>query len=303
MSQRAGLLNASSSLTRLVPRKLSGPSPLLLHQARRFAHNKSPTSNWNLLRNSFKTHPYAANVTAAFVLWTLGDILSQVVEKVNEIHVEGHPEEKTGLEQEARHPEAGLPAAHPAHHEHDRRPTIFNPLEDFDLSRTVRMALYGLCVGGPLYCWWYQHLTKLVPMFQGPPRIALLKMAVVKTFFDQFVFCPPELAFFFTLTTLMEGGWWEDVKQRLVQDYVATFYVDIVVWVPIQMVNFMFIPPSFQAVFVHCGNLGWNAYLRFVQSFFFLFLLTFVPHFIHFLSIFIFSSHVKHSRIEDEYQN
>ena len=227
--------------------------PGTFHQFRQASTNHAPPTGVNALRNAFHSHPYASNIVAAFVLWTLGDVLCQVAENVNEIHSDH---------------DHSHPVEHPADVAH--RSTFFNPFTHYDFPRTFRMATYGLFVGGPLYCWWYQHLTRLVPPFRAAnPRIALLKMALVKTVLDQFVFCPPELAFFFSLTTLMEGGWIREIKQRLSQDFVATFYVDIIVWVPLQLINFMFIPPSFQAVFVHTGNLGWNAYLRYFILFYF----------------------------------
>jgi hypothetical protein len=50
------------------------------------------------------------------------------------------------------------------------------------------------------------------------------------------------------------------------RDVLPTYWVDIQVWTPVQMVNFRYVPVSWQPVVVNVANVGWNAYLSYVQN-------------------------------------
>ena len=82
---------------------------------------------------------------------------------------------------------------------------------------------------------------------------------------DCFLFDPAYLALFFTATNAMEGRPPSEIISKLRTDLLPTYLVDIAVWLPIQTVNFRWIPVVYQALFVQSCNIGWNAYLSFVQ--------------------------------------
>lgn len=82
---------------------------------------------------------------------------------------------------------------------------------------------------------------------------------------DCFLFDPAYLALFFTATNAMEGRSVPEISSKLRTDLLPTYLVDIAVWLPIQTVNFRWIPVVYQAIFVQSCNIGWNAYLSFVQ--------------------------------------
>ena len=82
---------------------------------------------------------------------------------------------------------------------------------------------------------------------------------------DCFLFDPAYLALFFTATNAMEGRGPSEIATKLKTDLLPTYLVDIAVWLPIQTVNFWWVPVVYQALFVQSCNIGWNAYLSFVQ--------------------------------------
>lgn len=82
---------------------------------------------------------------------------------------------------------------------------------------------------------------------------------------DCFLFDPAYLALFFTTTNAMEGRGPSEILSKLRTDLLPTYLVDIAVWLPIQTVNFRWVPVVYQALFVQSCNIGWNAYLSFVQ--------------------------------------
>ena len=82
---------------------------------------------------------------------------------------------------------------------------------------------------------------------------------------DTFVFDPLYLTMFFATTSVMENRPVGEIGKKLREDLLATWIVDIAVWTPIQTMNFRWVPVLYQALVVQSCNIGWNAYLSFVQ--------------------------------------
>eukprot|EP01111_Echinosteliopsis_oligospora_P003520 TRINITY_DN1553_c0_g1_i1.p1 TRINITY_DN1553_c0_g1~~TRINITY_DN1553_c0_g1_i1.p1 ORF type:complete len:296 (-),score=55.94 TRINITY_DN1553_c0_g1_i1:15-902(-) len=55
---------------------------------------------------------------------------------------------------------------------------------------------------------------------------------------------------------------WEHTKKV----YVTTYIADCVVWPPLQLINFTFIPLRFQVLYVNMCNLFWNTFLSFMAN-------------------------------------
>eukprot|EP01102_Stenamoeba_stenopodia_P022308 TRINITY_DN9245_c0_g1_i1.p1 TRINITY_DN9245_c0_g1~~TRINITY_DN9245_c0_g1_i1.p1 ORF type:complete len:212 (-),score=46.60 TRINITY_DN9245_c0_g1_i1:196-831(-) len=139
--------------------------------------------------------------------------------------------------------------------------TLIEKKEKVDWSRTGRMAIYGYCFAGPIYCWWYQYIEKLAsPLLKRSMAVYLTG----KVCLDQFVFEPPYLGVYFTATSLLEGQSLSDVKAKLKQEYVNTFIIDCYVWPLAQLINFRFVPLPFQALYVNSVSLGWAGFLSYV---------------------------------------
>jgi hypothetical protein len=55
---------------------------------------------------------------------------------------------------------------------------------------------------------------------------------------------------------------WEHTKEV----YLETYLADCVVWPPLQLINFTFIPVRFQFLYVNVANLAWNTYLSLMAN-------------------------------------
>lgn len=125
-----------------------------------------------------------------------------------------------------------------------------------------------------------RHFFQRFPRLDAPLRWPLMKVLAkmpeaatrrvweiigFKLAADCFLFDPAYLALFFTTTNAMEGRQPEEIVKKLRTDLLPTYLVDIAVWLPIQTINFRWVPVVYQALFVQSCNIGWNAYLSFVQ--------------------------------------
>ena len=108
-------------------------------------------------------------------------------------------------------------------------------------------------------------LMSLVQRIPEPPTRRVWEIIGFKLAADCFLFDPAYLALFFTATNALEGQNPAQIGTKLRQDLLPTYLVDIAVWLPIQTINFRWIPVVYQALFVQSCNVGWNAYLSFVQ--------------------------------------
>lgn len=59
---------------------------------------------------------------------------------------------------------------------------------------------------------------------------------------------------------------WHNSLSHLKEVYWATFIADCIVWPPLQLINFTFIPLRFQVLYVNLCNLGWNTFLSFMAN-------------------------------------
>lgn len=133
---------------------------------------------------------------------------------------------------------------------------------DLDWRRTARITAYGLCVAGPVYCWWYSFLERKTAHLA---QRSVWKYIAAKVAADQLIFEPPYLLLFFSLTSIMEGHTLHQIRSKLKQDYLSTFIVDCQVWPFAQVLNFRFVNPLYQSLVVNGVCVGWNAYLSFVK--------------------------------------
>jgi hypothetical protein len=59
---------------------------------------------------------------------------------------------------------------------------------------------------------------------------------------------------------------WANTWDHTKQVYLETYLADCIVWPPLQLINFTFIPLRFQFLFVNVANIGWNTFLSFMAN-------------------------------------
>lgn len=171
--------------------------------------------------------------------------------------------------------------------------------------RTLRNLVFGLAVGGPLYSLWYRTLDvvskaamvsyePLVPALgwlstrfpgvgkgleQLPVLSGLYKMkkevpqqvdprliVAAKVMADGMVANPIFLHAYFATIGLLEGRRPREILDHTKAQFHRAWGLALVVWTPVQIINFSVLPVHFQAAFVSVVNVGWKMTLSLVPA-------------------------------------
>lgn len=164
-------------------------------------------------------------------------------------------------------------------------------------KRILTFGLYGVFLGGPMYHYWFKGLDKLpgeilvrskifqdkissfVSSFSNkiivtkggesfiPDAIRLNFIAnssyskwtikAIKILADQIIFSSLYTLFFLSAIPTFTG---EKVSYS---KFPEIYITDWKVWPLLQLINFTFIPPYLQPIYVNLFNIAWNAYLSY----------------------------------------
>ncbi|KAF9359512.1 hypothetical protein BGX26_012145 [Mortierella sp. AD094] len=139
-----------------------------------------------------------------------------------------------------------------------------------DYSRMGRFMLYNFSVA-PLIHTWYSVLDKNFPLVannagtssnfptktitaQSSRLAQSMAPALKRMVADQALFAPVGLALLFSGLTVLEGGSFQDIKDKLGNTYLQTLKANYMVWPLVQLVNFSVV------------GIAWNAYLSLANS-------------------------------------
>ena len=132
----------------------------------------------------------------------------------------------------------------------------------YDLGSIKRYALWGAFIVPPVYQTWYKWLDAKFHLCEKSPlnRPILAKKLVL----DQFLLTPVILVFFFIFMNAMEGksDWFEECKQK----FLKTFGADCCFWLPVQAVNFAYIPSDLRVAFIAVMTFVWMNVLCWFKS-------------------------------------
>jgi len=131
--------------------------------------------------------------------------------------------------------------------------------KEFDSNRFASKAAVGAFVYGPLFHHFYRRLHFLLPGVS--PRNRILKFVIDQGPFTMFV-----LLGYFLGSGFLEGQSWEnnwnDVKGKLP----ITYVLDCCFWLPVQYINFTYIPPTYCVAYVSGMTLIWMTFLSFIKN-------------------------------------
>lgn len=224
-------------------------------------------------------HKYATQAVTGGVLWFCGDLLCQGLvysSQQRQLDIVRKTFAQGGTSERKKRGTNG---------DVEQTATDVAKSEQFsiDWKRTARMSLYGMFVSAPAYAVWYPFLDRYTQKVFATASIkastrmlsasSLAKDAQLRTWkivglklgMDTAIFDPLYIATFFSVNSLAEGKSPPEIAQKLKSDFGSTWFVDAVVWLPIQAVNFRFVPVLYQSLTVQAANILWNAYLSFVQ--------------------------------------
>jgi hypothetical protein len=205
----------------------------------------------------------------SFLLWTLGNAISQIYEGVTGANQAGPTllgeELVSDLDDinqnytisEMRRDIYGMEfwALSSYLHHHARK---------FDFSRSIASGIYGGLFLGPVGNLWYKGLDHSVSKYINSKTLPFIFL-LVKVLLDIFIFGPVHVSVYFTWMKLCEGATLDEARIKLIEDFVPTFIADSVYWIPIQILNFRFVPVPLQLTIVNIACIFECAGLSFLS--------------------------------------
>jgi len=127
------------------------------------------------------------------------------------------------------------------------------PYTRYDSGSIKRYAVWGTLVIPPIYQKWYHWLDNKFHLCEKSPlnRGILAKKMVL----DQFLLTPVILVLFFVSMNAMEGksDWLKECKQK----FWKTFGADCCYWLPVQALNFAYVPSDLRVAFIAVATFVW----------------------------------------------
>lgn len=125
-----------------------------------------------------------------------------------------------------------------------------------DTCSVKRYAIMGTLVFPPLLTRWYAWLDARFPCTSGP-------VVMKKLLLDQFLLTPFVVAIFYVGMAWLEG---KPTLEELRQKGLRTFFLDCCFWLPIQLANFMFVPPLLRVAVIGAATFVWLNILAYVKA-------------------------------------
>eukprot|EP00271_Cylindrocystis_brebissonii_P004187 TRINITY_DN15757_c0_g1_i1.p1 TRINITY_DN15757_c0_g1~~TRINITY_DN15757_c0_g1_i1.p1 ORF type:complete len:410 (-),score=23.71 TRINITY_DN15757_c0_g1_i1:1055-2284(-) len=128
-----------------------------------------------------------------------------------------------------------------------------------DVKRLLNFASMGLFIVGPSLHIWYGLLL---------PRMITLKGSqgtIGRLLLDQVLFAPGSIVVFLAIVMGLEGRPLTELQPKLEQVLLPTIFAQWKLWIPVQFVNFRFVPPHLQAATVSTVGLIWTVYMSLVS--------------------------------------
>jgi hypothetical protein len=123
-----------------------------------------------------------------------------------------------------------------------------------DWQQTGRFILLNVAFVAPTLHFWYTWLDKAVP---GKAIKAVLR----RVFYDEFVFTPAYIPVLMGLLWGLGGVEPRRIPRMIQEEWFNVLLFDWSVYVPVQFLNFRFVPVKFQVLVINFCGVGWNAFV------------------------------------------
>ncbi|OEU18939.1 hypothetical protein FRACYDRAFT_260621 [Fragilariopsis cylindrus CCMP1102] len=214
-------------------------------------------------------HPLKTDLFTSASLWFLGDILAQKLE-----HREKEKDTKMLMARGgmSSSPSSSSPSSSSDKKDKGSNQTVAKTcsstiLEEtqprIDLKRTAIQTFYAGAVWGVAGHYWYHFLDKQALKFatEGTKFFIIVKLGL------EIIFLHPIALFaFFAVVALLGGESIMEIKQQLRRDYWQTLILELGLWTPIDLVNFIYVPVKHQLLVVNTACLLESIMLSYIKS-------------------------------------
>uniref|UniRef100_A0A0A9XQD2 Mpv17-like protein 2 n=2 Tax=Lygus hesperus TaxID=30085 RepID=A0A0A9XQD2_LYGHE len=129
--------------------------------------------------------------------------------------------------------------------------------EEFDYVRSKNMCLSGITVG-ILTHKWYKWLDGKYPG-------RTLDIVKIKVLLDTLVFSPLQICTFFSTMGLLEKSDVSEVRAEIYEKGRLLYLFEWMVWAPLQVVNFYFLPAKYRVLFDNSFSLVYDIFVSYVK--------------------------------------
>lgn len=135
--------------------------------------------------------------------------------------------------------------------------------EVFDFNRCCVFSSFCCLYQGNI-C--YNVYSKVYPwLFPGITNLSAY--ALRATLADNLVHVPfSYIPCFFVWMNMLQGGTWKSTLEAMENEYATTVMYCVALWLPIQFINFRYVPKDMQTLFVCTVCLFWNVVLDYVAG-------------------------------------
>ena len=213
---------------------------------RRVTVQQAPNNKIRQIRPQLKKEWFSNvgwKMLQAGTLWSIGDLLAQGISQ----------------HRAAKERRVDTPDSEPA-----GRPPLSAMLAAWDSTQTLKQAFFASFVFAPLGARYYPRLGRLFP---GPASGADVSTVAKRVAVDQTVWAFSILSMLFVYNSFVdpdpEGP---TARERIRHLLGPTMITNWYLWVPLQLVNFFFVPAKYWFIFVNSATVPWTAYLAEVNT-------------------------------------
>ena len=123
-----------------------------------------------------------------------------------------------------------------------------------DWMQTGRFMVLNILFVAPVLHHWYTWIDKAVP---GKEMIPVIK----RVFYDEFVFTPVYIPVIMGLLWGMEGNEPAKIPKMIGAEFWNIMLFDWCVYIPVQLVNFRYVPVKYQVLVINLCGVGWNTFI------------------------------------------
>lgn len=133
---------------------------------------------------------------------------------------------------------------------HDKKNEKFQ----IDWGQTGRFVSLNMMLAAPTLHFWYNWLARAIP---GTTSWAVIKRVVV----DEFLFTPLYVPALMGMMWTMEGIDIYRIPTMISDEFWNVMMAEWLVYVPLQYLNFRYVPVKFQVLVINCAGVGWNCFI------------------------------------------